>query len=73
MLIGDQSYFTFGRNFLQKIVLTGAAGRLGSYLREPLTKLTEELVSTDIVENLGKLYPGERFVKANLENIDEIE
>ena len=33
---------------MKKIVLTGAAGRLGSYLREPLTKLCDALVSTDI-------------------------
>lgn len=51
---------------LKKIVLTGAAGRLGSYLREPLTKMCGELVSSDIVEGVGKLYPGERFVQADL-------
>jgi len=33
---------------MKKIVLTGAAGRLGSYLREPLAKMAETLVSTDI-------------------------
>ena len=38
---------------LKKLVLTGAAGRLGSYLREPLTQLCDELVSTDI-NDLGK-------------------
>ncbi len=31
---------------LNRIVLTGAAGRLGSYLREPLTKMAKELVSS---------------------------
>ncbi len=29
---------------MKKLVLTGAAGRLGSYLREPLSKLTDQLV-----------------------------
>ena len=29
---------------MKKIVLTGAAGRLGSYLREPLSKLCDEFV-----------------------------
>lgn len=57
---------------MKKIVLTGAAGRLGSYLREPLTKLAEELVSSDLVEDIGKTYPGERYVQANLETYDEI-
>ncbi|MEL6642013.1 MAG: NAD(P)-dependent oxidoreductase [Pseudomonadota bacterium] len=56
---------------MKKIVLTGAAGRLGSYLREPLTALCEELVSTDI-EDVGKLYPGETFQKADLANFDEM-
>ncbi len=56
---------------MKKIVLTGAAGRLGSYLREPLTKLCEELVSTDVVD-VGKLYPNEAFVKADLTKLDEM-
>ncbi len=56
---------------MKKIVLTGAAGRLGSYLREPLTKLCEELVSTDVVD-VGKLYPREAFVKADLTKLDEM-
>jgi len=58
---------------LKKLVLTGAAGRLGSYLREPLSKMCDELVSTDIAENVGTLYPGERFVQADLAKFDEIE
>jgi uronate dehydrogenase len=55
---------------MKKLVLTGAAGRLGSYLREPLSKLAEELVSTDIVDDFGALYNGERYVKANLESLE---
>ncbi len=58
---------------LEKIVLTGAAGRLGSYLREPLTRLCKILVSTDRVEEIGNLYPGEVYEKANLEAYAEIE
>ncbi|KKK69336.1 hypothetical protein LCGC14_2935060 [marine sediment metagenome] len=57
---------------LKRLVLTGAAGRLGSYLREPLTALTEELISTDIVADVGKLYPGERYIKADLAKMDEV-
>jgi len=56
---------------MKKIVLTGAAGRLGSYLREPLTKLADELVSTDMID-VGKLYPRESFVKADLTKLDEM-
>ncbi len=57
---------------MKKLVLTGAAGRLGSYLREPLSKMCEELVSTDIVEDIGTLYQGERYEKADLAQMDEI-
>ncbi|KIN63770.1 3-beta hydroxysteroid dehydrogenase/isomerase [Sulfitobacter noctilucicola] len=58
---------------LKKLVLTGAAGRLGSYLREPLSKMCDELVSTDIADDIGNLYDGERYVKADLAKFDEIE
>ncbi len=57
---------------MKKLVLTGAAGRLGSYLREPLTKLADELVSTDIVDDIGKLYPGEGYQKADLASLDDM-
>lgn len=57
---------------MKKIVLTGAAGRLGSYLREPLSKLCGELVSTDIAEDLGTLYANERYLRADLARMDEI-
>jgi len=55
---------------LSKIVLTGAAGRLGSYLREPLAALCDELVSTDIKEQPGTLYTGETYVQADLADFD---
>ncbi len=57
---------------MKKLVLTGAAGRLGSYLREPLSKLADQLVSSDIVEELGTLYPGETYVRADLGKYEEI-
>jgi uronate dehydrogenase len=57
---------------MKKIVLTGAAGRLGSYLREPLTNLCDTLVSTDIVADLGVLYRGETYVRADLARMEEI-
>ncbi|MFD2737986.1 NAD-dependent epimerase/dehydratase family protein [Sulfitobacter aestuarii] len=57
---------------MKKLVLTGAAGRLGSYLREPLSRMAEELVSTDIAEDIGKLYDGERYVQADLAQYDAI-
>ncbi len=58
---------------LKKIVLTGAAGRLGSYLREPLTRMAETLVSSDIVDDFGVLYEGEHYVRADLSELSEIE
>ncbi|WP_409438132.1 NAD-dependent epimerase/dehydratase family protein [Yoonia sp.] len=57
---------------MKKLVLTGAAGRLGSYLREPLSKLCDELVSTDIKDDIGTLYDGETFVQADLANSDDM-
>ncbi len=57
---------------MKKIVLTGAAGRLGSYLREPLSKLADKLVSTDIID-VGELYEGESFINADLANLAEME
>lgn len=55
---------------MKKLVLTGAAGRLASYLREPLTRLADELVSTDIADGIGALYAGESYVKADLADLD---
>lgn len=57
---------------LKKLVLTGAAGRLGSYLREPLSKMAETLVSTDLADDVGTLYPGEQYVKADLASLEQM-
>lgn len=57
---------------MKRIVLTGAAGRLGSYLREPLSRMCDELVSSDLAPDLGKLYPGERYQRADLAVFSEI-
>ncbi len=57
---------------LQKLVLTGAAGRLGSYLREPLSKLATEFVSTDIVDDIGKTLANETYIKADLASLDDM-
>jgi uronate dehydrogenase len=56
-----------------KIVLTGAAGRLGSYLREPLSKMAREFVASDIADISGQLYPGERFERADLTSLAAME
>ena len=58
---------------MKKLVLTGAAGRLGSYLREPLTKMADQVVSTDLAEDVGQLYPGESYVKADLSSLSDVE
>ena len=57
---------------LNRLVLTGAAGRLGSYLREPLSKLADTLVSSDLVDDIGTRYPGEEYVRADLADLDAI-
>ncbi|NNK77970.1 MAG: NAD(P)-dependent oxidoreductase [Litoreibacter sp.] len=57
---------------MKKLVLTGAAGRLGSHLREPLSKMVDQLVSTDIAPSIGTLYPGESYIRADLASYDEV-
>ncbi|MEK9574103.1 MAG: NAD(P)-dependent oxidoreductase [Alphaproteobacteria bacterium] len=51
---------------MKKIVLTGAAGRLGGYLRKPLAAKCKTLVSTDIAPLTDPLIKGESFVQADL-------
>ena len=57
---------------MKKLVLTGAVGRLGSVLREPLSKLCDELISSDILDAPETLFENEKFIKADLGNLDEI-
>lgn len=57
---------------LKKLVLTGAAGRLGSYLREPLSRLADEFVSTDIVDDIGTRLANEAYIKADLASLDDM-
>lgn len=57
---------------MKKLVLTGAAGRLGSYLREPMAKMCDTLVSTDIVDDIGRLYDGETYIKGDLASLDDM-
>ena len=56
----------------KKIALTGASGRLGSYLREPLSSITEHLISLDI-QPLGKTLKNETFERVDLSDYNEIE
>lgn len=55
---------------LKKIVLTGAAGRLGGICRMPLSEMCEELVSTDQADTVDGLAPNETYVKADLGSLD---
>ena len=55
---------------MKKLVLTGAAGRLGSYLREPLAAMCDSLVSTDIKDDIGTLYEVESYVQADIADLD---
>ena len=57
---------------LKRILLTGAAGRLGSYLREPMLDLADEVISTDIVADIGTLYVRETYRPADLAKLDEV-
>ena len=55
---------------MKKIVLTGAVGRLGSYLREPLSTMCDEFVSSDILDAPAKLHANETYVQADLADLD---
>lgn len=55
---------------MKKLVLTGAAGALGSTLRAPLAAMCDELVSTDQVDGLENLAANETYVKADVGNLD---
>ncbi len=55
---------------LTKLVLTGAAGRLGTYLRGPLSEMCEQFVSTDIADGVTNLAANETYVKADLTDLD---
>ena len=54
---------------MKKLVLTGAAGRLGSHLREPLSRMCDEFVSSDIVDSLPNLAANETYVRADLTDL----
>ena len=58
---------------MKKLVLTGAAGRLGSYLREPLSRLADSFVSSDIVPDIGKLHANETYVMADLADLSRMQ
>ncbi len=38
----------------------------GFHLREPLAKLADTLVSSDLADDVGQLFPGETYAKADL-------
>ncbi len=55
-----------------KIVLTGAAGRLGNICREPLSKMCDELVSTDLADSIDGLAANETYVKCDIGDLDAV-
>lgn len=54
------------------IALTGANGRLGSYLREPLAKYASKLISSDLVDDIGKTYEGEVYQRCDVSDMDQV-
>ncbi len=57
---------------LKKIVLTGAAGRLGNICRGPLSAMCEVLVSTDLAESISDLAANESYVQADVGDADAV-
>ncbi|MCO4846818.1 MAG: NAD(P)-dependent oxidoreductase [Yoonia sp.] len=58
---------------MKKLVLTGAAGALGSQLRKPLSAMCDRFVSTDLVETLDDLASNETYVKADVSDLAAME
>jgi len=58
---------------MKKLVLTGAAGSLGSRLRAPLAAICDNLVSTDIVDGVGDLAANETYVQADIADMAAVE
>lgn len=58
---------------MKKIVLTGAAGRLGTQLRPMLTTLADQLVCSDIVADIGALAENETYVRADLSVLSDMQ
>lgn len=58
---------------MKKLVLTGAAGALGSQLRAPLAAMCDEFVSSDLVDSLPDLGATETYVKADVSELAAME
>lgn len=57
---------------MKKIVLTGAAGNLGGFLRKTLSGKAQSLVSTDLTEDIGNLFANETYVRADLADLGAV-
>lgn len=57
---------------LKKIVLTGAAGRIGTILRPALSQMCEVLVSSDIADSVEGLAANETYVKADVADYAQV-
>lgn len=58
---------------MKKILLTGAAGALGSRLRAPLAAMADQLLSTDLAAEVGDLADNETYVQADLADFDVVQ
>jgi len=58
---------------MKKLVLTGAAGALGSKLRAPLAAMCDQLVSNDLVDGLDDLAANETYVQADVSDLAAME
>ncbi|MDG1519549.1 MAG: NAD(P)-dependent oxidoreductase [Yoonia sp.] len=58
---------------MKKLVLTGAAGALGSKLRAPLAAMCDQLVSNDLVDGLDDLAANETYVQADVSELAAME
>ena len=57
---------------MQRVLVTGASGGIGTHLRKLLKPIYQELVLSDIVEPKA-LLPDETFIQTNLNDLSAVE
>ncbi len=68
--IDDNENDVSGRHGMKTILMTGAAGRIGTFLRPELAGKYELRLSDK--EPIGDLRPGETYMRADLSNLDDM-
>ena len=57
---------------MQRVMITGATGGIGTHLRKLLRPIYPDLILSDIAEPKA-LHPDEKFIQANLNDLSTVE